>query len=149
MIGARDGAIASRRPSGHRGSVPGHASALLVDDQRVVRLAIGRALRLAGFDVVVDVASASAASAEIAARTFDIVISDDDLGPHGAGGIAVLELARERSPRTRRVYVSGTAPRGLEAHLASGLVERFHEKPLTLDQVRALHVWVAPQLKAI
>ncbi len=114
---------------------------LLVDDSPLVRRALKRALVSAGFEVL-DVDGIEAARAALSREKFEVVVSDDDLGG-SESGLAILAEARAVAPETRRALMSGTRPEKLDQHLRSGLVERFHEKPIEVADLRALYVWVS------
>jgi DNA-binding NtrC family response regulator len=66
-----------------------HGSILIADDEETFREAIGQLLRNAGYDCVI-VASGPAAHAELARRSFDVLIADIRMPGNGQ-----LELVRE------------------------------------------------------
>jgi len=79
---------------------------LLVDDDEVDRLAIGRALRTAGLEAALDEAdSVSAAAAALRARAFDCVLLDYQL-PEG-DGLDVLLAVRQANLDTPVVILTG------------------------------------------
>jgi signal transduction histidine kinase len=79
---------------------------LLVDDDEVDRLAIGRALRVAGLEAALDEAdSVSAAAAALRARAFDCVLLDYQL-PEG-DGLDVLRAVRQANLDTPVVILTG------------------------------------------
>jgi CheY-like chemotaxis protein len=125
-----------------RAMTAAHPRVLLVEDVALVRRALARALRITGFDVV-DVASIDAAREALHRDAFDVVMTDEDLG-HAVDGVALLAEVRDALPSARRVLVSGTAPDTLDRDLEVGLVERFHEKPISIDELRDLRRWAAP-----
>jgi len=79
---------------------------LLVDDDEVDRLAIGRALRVAGLEAALDEAdSVSAAAAALRGRAFDCVLLDYQL-PEG-DGLDVLRAVRQANLDTPVVILTG------------------------------------------
>ena len=79
---------------------------LLVDDDEVDRLAIGRALRVAGLEAALDEAdSVSAAAAALRGRAFDCVLLDYQL-PEG-DGLDVLLAVRQANLDTPVVILTG------------------------------------------
>lgn len=79
---------------------------LLIDDDRIDRMAVGRALRSAGFEFEASEADSMAAGLrELVARTFDCVFLDFLL-PDG-DGLDVVRAARERGVRTPIVILTG------------------------------------------
>lgn len=106
---------------------------LLVDDDPLVRRALARALRRQGCDVV-EVAGGADAIAALSARTFDLVLSDFDLGGR-IDGLDVLEHARLASPATVRALGTGSIDARFAASIASGLIDRFLSKPMSTQDL--------------
>jgi DNA-binding NtrC family response regulator len=64
---------------------------------------------------------------------YDVVIVDFNMiGHHGAW---LLERVRERDPSCARILVSGTSQFDLDTFLSPGLVDRFLEKPIDVDEL--------------
>lgn len=98
---------------------------LLVDDDPAVRAGLRRML---SGHFSVDVAeSAEEALAMLGARQYHAVLTDFDLGREN--GLWILEQARARWPRMRRVLTSGRPPSEFEGATA---VQRFLRKPPAL-----------------
>lgn len=108
---------------------------LIVDDLARVRRAVARLVARHG--TVTVAASAAEAREQLSLTIVDVVLTDYEMP--GENGIALLDHVRAEYPRTRRLLMSGSAPAELERHVASGLVERFLEKPLDLE---ALIAWL-------
>jgi DNA-binding NtrC family response regulator len=65
--------------------------------------------------------------------SYDIVIVDFNMiGPNGAW---LLERVRDRYPDCERILVSGSSQFDLNTFLSPGLVNRFLEKPVDLDEL--------------
>jgi len=84
---------------------------LLVDDDEVDRLAIARALRVAGLEAALDEAdSVSAAAAALRARAFDCVLLDYQL-PEGTASTSSGRSARRISTRRSSSSPDGATSR--------------------------------------
>ncbi len=64
---------------------------------------------------------------------YDIVIVDFNMV--GQNGAWLLERVRERYPKCERILVSGSSQFDLNTFLSPGLVDRFLEKPVDLDEL--------------
>jgi two-component system, NtrC family, response regulator AtoC len=84
-------------------SFPGK-SALIADDDDVVRSTLGRVLRHLDMTVT-DAPDGMAAITKLDGRSFDIVISD--LSMPSADGFAVLEAVRKKQPQTPVIILTG------------------------------------------
>ncbi len=85
------------------GSFPGK-SALIADDDDVVRSTLGRLLRHLDMEVL-DAADGGEAIRKIGLQPFDLVVSD--LSMPLADGFAVLESVRKKQPRTPVIILTG------------------------------------------
>jgi DNA-binding NtrC family response regulator len=64
---------------------------------------------------------------------YDVVIVDFNM--IGQNGAWLLERVRERYPDCERILVSGSSQFDLNTFLSPGLVDRFLEKPVDLDEL--------------
>lgn len=106
---------------------------LVVDDERLIRLALGQSLRSWGYDVI------EAENVAEAKRVFDesepaVVLLDIDL-PDGSG-LDVLGYIKEKRPETIAVMITGNVdiPNVITA-LRSGAYD-FIGKPVKLEELR-------------
>lgn len=65
--------------------------------------------------------------------TYDVVIVDFNM--IGQNGAWLLERVRERYPETERILVSGSSQFDLNTFLSPGLVDRFLEKPVDVEEL--------------
>lgn len=65
--------------------------------------------------------------------TYDVVIVDFNMV--GQNGAWLLERVRERYPETERILVSGSSQFDLNTFLSPGLVHRFLEKPVDVEEL--------------
>ena len=79
---------------------------LLVEDERMTRVALTGTLRKAGYDVT-PCADGEAGLAALATATFDIVLTD--LSLPGADGLAILACAKQASPDTKVLIMTAYA----------------------------------------
>jgi DNA-binding NtrC family response regulator len=118
-------------------SFPGK-SALVADDDDVVRSTLGRLLRHLDMTVA-DAADGGAAIAKLDGTAFDVVICD--LSMPVADGFAVLEAVRKKQPRTPVVILTGAGGvpdcvRAMRKGAFDFLTKPFHPTALT-EAVRA------------
>jgi len=120
-------------------------SILVLDDEPIVGKRLRPALAKSGYEVDV-VESGAAALAHLAARNYDIVVTDVRM--EGVDGLEVLRQARARSPRTAVILITGYATVELaRAALTMGAFD-FIAKPFKLDDLRAVIARAAAQLAA-
>ena len=118
-------------------------SILVLDDEPIVGKRLRPALAKSGYEVDV-VESGAAALARLAARTYDIVVTDVRM--EGVDGLEVLRQVRARSPRTAVILITGYATVELaRAALTMGAFD-FIAKPFKLDDLRAVIARAAAQL---
>lgn len=99
---------------------------LIVEDENSQRILLEA---LAGaYCVVVGVATAAAALEALEKSSFDVVLSDHELG-RGITGCALLDQVAVRWPAARRCLMSAT-PRDTAHH--------FVAKPIDFDELRRL-----------
>lgn len=108
-----------------------HKQVLVVDDDLDVLRSF---MRLLEEYAKVQVALGAEAGLEaLEAGGFDMVIVDFNMvGPNGAW---LLRQVRERYPDIERVLISGSSYAELAGHLEPGLVDRFFEKPLEIEDL--------------
>ncbi|HEX7500584.1 MAG TPA: sigma-54 dependent transcriptional regulator [Polyangia bacterium] len=119
------------------GSFPGK-SALVADDDDMVRSTLGRLLRHLDMDVL-DAADGGDAIRKVDERPFDLVISD--LSMPEADGFAVLASVRKKQPRTPVIILTGAggvpdSVRAMREGAFDFLTKPFHPTALT-EVVRA------------
>jgi len=120
-------------------------SILVLDDEPIVGKRLRPALAKSGYEVDV-VESGAVALARLAARTYDIVVTDVRM--EGVDGLEVLRQVRARSPRTAVILITGYATVELaRAALTMGAFD-FIAKPFKLDDLRAVIARAAAQLAA-
>jgi DNA-binding NtrC family response regulator len=79
---------------------------LLVDDERLMRLAVSHRLAAEGFRVH-DVGSAAAACEILARESFDLIVTD--LRFEGATGLEVVRAAQRLQPKAAVILLTGSA----------------------------------------
>ncbi|MBE0567235.1 MAG: sigma-54-dependent Fis family transcriptional regulator [Krumholzibacteria bacterium] len=79
---------------------------LLIEDERMTRVALAGTLRRAGHEVTA-CPDGTAGLGELAAAAFDVVLTDLNLP--GADGLAILSRARELAPATRVIIMTAYA----------------------------------------
>jgi len=112
---------------------------LVVEDERMMRTGLERALRGRGCEVVA-AATASDALAALDAEAFDVVVLDVRLG-EDENGLDVAEAAWRRSPAPAVVVVSGKADREEAFRLGQLGVRAFIDKAdlgTRMDEIVAL-----------
>ncbi|WKW13135.1 ATP-binding protein [Pseudogemmatithrix spongiicola] len=109
--------------------------ALVVDDEPVLRHTLQLVLQRAGFDV---------RSAEDAGTALDLLRAEGppiqllltDLSLPGGSGLAIIRAARERSPETRSILISGYSHEASEAD-ATVKPDAFLQKPFEINALLA------------
>ncbi|NUN49673.1 MAG: response regulator [Candidatus Brocadiae bacterium] len=110
------------------------ATVLVVDDDAAILALFRRLLRANGADV--EVADAAGATAALAAKSFDLVISD--LQMPGADGLEVLDAVRRACPGAFRVLMSGSPDALVRGHGENSPAELLLEKPVSFARLREL-----------
>jgi DNA-binding NtrC family response regulator len=118
-------------------------SILVVDDEPAIGVAIRRLLQRGGHDVDVT-SSGEDALARLAARRYELVITDLNLG--SMSGMEVLRAAKERSPATAVVMITayGSEQRAVEA-MKLGAVD-YLPKPFDNDELELVVARVFEEL---
>ncbi|AKF08624.1 response regulator [Sandaracinus amylolyticus] len=109
---------------------------LLVDDNVLLASLLRRVLEEMACEVVT-APTADVARPAIETGDFDVIVCDGSLTALD-DGFAVLAHAREHSPRSLRVLLSGRPPDALPD---DATVERFAMKPMLSDDLRELLGW--------
>src|SRR3989441_5783174 len=112
---------------------------LIVDDDPALLQALPEALRLRMDGVTVDVADSAAAALErIAARDYDVIVTDIKMP--GMDGLALLAEIRGRQPDTPVLMVTGHGEHALAIQALRGGAYDFIQKPIDRDHfVAALY----------
>jgi DNA-binding NtrC family response regulator len=120
-------------------------SILVLDDEPIVCKRLKPALEKSGYEVEI-VDSGKAAIERIDQRVFDIVVTD--IRMEGIDGLDVLRHARQHSPRTIVIMITGYATvEAARDALTQGAFD-FIAKPFRLDDLRAAIARAAAQLES-
>ena len=111
---------------------PTNRRILIVDDETMVLRAMRRCL--ARHAETACAADAEDALRLVAESRFDVIVTDFEMLP-GQDGIWLLERIRTYDARIRRILTSGRAGNLFTAHIQSGLVHAFVQKPATGNAV--------------
>jgi two-component system response regulator HydG len=112
------------------------ADILIVEDEAAHAEAIDEGLSRLGHRCAV-ASNGEQAVAMLAARTFDIIVTDLQLGP-GPDGLGVLETAAADSPATKVILITAHSSVGTcRQALQQGAFD-YIEKPLDLDELRTV-----------
>lgn len=82
------------------------AKILYVEDNQIINNAVTLALQSAGHEVDSTLNSSDAIDNKLPNNTYDLVLTDFDLGSGYANGIAVIHAARERNPKIPAVLAT-------------------------------------------
>jgi two-component system, sensor histidine kinase and response regulator len=105
---------------------------LIVDDDPALLQALPEALRLRMNGVSVDVAdSAAAALDRIAARNYDVIVTDIKMP--GMDGLQLLTEIRGRQPDTPTLMITGHGEHDLAVQALRGGAYDFVQKPIDRD----------------
>lgn len=115
------------------------ARLLFVEDEDDLRLLVGEALRMLGYQVV-SVADGPSAIQAMQDGSFDVVVSDVSM-PHGVSGIDLAEHAARLQPQARVILASGFARAQLPPLPAN---VNFLPKPYRIAQLAGLLRGTAP-----
>jgi two-component system cell cycle sensor histidine kinase/response regulator CckA len=118
LVGA---AAAPTPPPGARTTPPLSGTALVVDDEPMVRTALGRQLSRLGLQVeLADGAAAALAALERGLPSLSVIVLD--LSMPGMSGAEALPLLKRLAPEVPVVALSGHVPDGVDLRLASAVV---------------------------
>ncbi|HIJ89971.1 MAG: response regulator [Desulfobulbaceae bacterium] len=106
---------------------------LVVDDEPIVGKRLKQVFGKIGFEIETYTDS-SAALAAMAAKSFDIVITD--LKMEGIDGIEVLKRVRVMNPETRVIIITGYASADTAELAEQQGVFAFLAKPFRLDELK-------------
>ena len=105
---------------------------LIVDDDPALLQALPEALRLRMDGVTVDVADSAAAALErIAARDYDVIVTDIKMP--GMDGLALMAEIRGRQPDTPTIMITGHGEHALAILALRGGAYDFIQKPIDRD----------------
>jgi len=114
-------------------AAPAH-TLLLVDDEPLVCEALKRQLRREGYRILV-AASANEALEILAVEPVGVIVADYRMP--GMNGVELLRRARELSPDTVRMMLTGHADlQNVKAAINAGAVHKFFSKPWDDDELR-------------
>jgi len=108
---------------------------LFVDDDESVRLTITFALEHLGYQVLVASGATEALEHVVSHPNLDLMITDIRMG--AISGLDLAERVRERHPRIKVMYCTGTTPESL---LESGIeieADAYLLKPVSLPELKA------------
>jgi DNA-binding NtrC family response regulator len=109
----------------------GRKEVLVVDDDPDVLRSFMRLLQ--DYAEVKVALGAEAAIQVLGSKHFDAIVVDFNMvGPNGAW---LLRQVRDRYPHIERILLSGSSYSDLSPYLDPGLVDRFIEKPLEVDEL--------------
>src|SRR5205807_8501974 len=109
---------------------------LIVDDDPALLQALPEALRLRMDGVTVDVADSAAAALErIAARDYDVIVTDIKMP--GMDGLALMAEIRGRQPDTPTIMITGHGEHALAILALRGGAYDFIQKPIDRDYLVA------------
>ena len=120
----------------------GRKEVLVVDDDPDVLRSF---MRLLEEHAEVKIAlGAEAALKVLESQHFDTIVCDFRLtaGPHGGW---LLRQVREKYPHIERILLSGSSYSDLSHYLEPGLIDRFLEKPLEVDELIEAVTGAAPE----
>ena len=109
------------------------ASVLVVDDEAVALRNLSHVLKKEGYEVV-GRQSGTSALKELEQRRFDVVLTD--LRMEKVDGMAVLRRARELSPDTEVIVITGHATLNSAVDAMKAGAFHYIAKPFRLDEVR-------------
>jgi CheY-like chemotaxis protein len=108
---------------------------LLVDDEKAILFALGDFLARLGY-LVDSAGSRGEAERLLAGELYSLAIVDLRLGvSEPRGGLDLLRLIRETSPRTRTILLTAYGSPDMEAELAALGVDRLLSKPQPLARL--------------
>jgi two-component system, NtrC family, response regulator HydG len=116
------------------GGPPGLVRVLVVDNDILHARTVGEGLSRLGYECIV-AGSGSEGAKRIAQEPFDVVVTD--LMMNDIGGLQILERAKQASPETEVIVVTGhgTVPSAVAAMQQGAFT--YLQKPLDLGQLRA------------
>lgn len=105
---------------------------LVVDDEKLIRLLLSRALKKEGITVV-DAENGSEAREKIKKRRFDLVILDLRLGD--INGVDLLKDMRATSPETMVIVITAYGSDDLKKEIEKQGVKGYYEKPFDTFEI--------------
>jgi DNA-binding response OmpR family regulator len=121
---------------------------LVVDDEELILSAIREYFQPRGYEV--DCArELEEAEAMLTHVRYALLIADLRLtGAHGREGLELIRFARERSPWTRTVVLTGYATAEIETEAMGRGVDAFLQKPQPLSELEAIVACLMPKREA-
>ena len=111
---------------------------LIVDDEESILFAMGRYFRSKGFEVDVT-RELEEAQALVLNVHYDLLIADFRLtGIHGAEGLEIVGLVRERCPWMRSILLTAFGTSELESEAVKRGATVLLRKPKTLSEIAAV-----------
>lgn len=111
------------------------ARILVIEDDNDLRFGVARSLRKDGYEVA-EAASLPEAHKALAAHTFDVVLTDYNLGDDD--GVALVEKLRGEGFTGAIIVMTGFGSIELAVRAMKVGADDFLEKPVKLDELRAL-----------
>ncbi len=105
---------------------------LVVDDEKLIRLLLSRALKKEGITVV-DAENGNEAREKIKKRRFDLVILDLRLGD--INGVDLLKDMRATSPETMVIVITAYGSDDLKKEIEKQGVKGYYEKPFDTFEI--------------
>lgn len=107
---------------------------LVVDDEKLIRLLLSRALKKEGIPVV-DAGCGNEAIEKIRKRQFDLIILDLRLGD--ISGIDIINNIKKISPDTKIIVITayGSEEKEIEKEMLHQSIIGFYEKPFNTFEV--------------
>jgi DNA-binding NarL/FixJ family response regulator len=128
--------MSGRAPRGYDRPITDEIDVFLCDDVRELRALLRYGLEEdAGLRVVGEAGDAETAISEVGARPPDVILLD--LSMPGLDGLEAIPRIREVAPDTKIVVLSGFASERMRGPALAAGADRYVEKGVALDELRA------------
>lgn len=107
---------------------------LIVDDAPTFRIILESTLTKAGYSVT-QATNAEEAITLLAAKQFDLIITDVDMNPEGMNGLELAKLVAKDQPQTKIFVMSGDDTGERAATARQNGAEQFFPKPLNVEDI--------------